>query len=94
MATWSKTTRLIEVHEWHVPNGCWNQLQQALSDAYKTRARMLNADGDDDEISDTDLLFKATDDGVIVYFEAEVPKKKPGWEISSPDPWANGEPPF
>lgn len=90
MATWSRSKRWIEVHEWFVPSGCWNQLAQAIDDAVKSYAgekRILVGD-----VSDNSVLFKPTDEGVIVYYEIERTSKKPS--ISDSDPWRSDEPPF
>lgn len=75
MATWSRSKRTMDIHEWHVPNGCWNQLQQALSDATRTLAEMKGKDVSD--LYDNEVLFKAVDDGVVIYFERE--KVTGGW---------------
>lgn len=71
MATWSRGTRTKQVHEWYIPNGCWNQLQQAINDAVRARAHSLGK-SEHKEISDDALLFRAVDEGVILYYEIEI----------------------
>lgn len=70
MATWNYIVRTKKVHEWYVPNGCWNQLQQALNDALRTRSEMTGTPIG--SLSDDAVLFKAVDDGIIVYYEIEI----------------------
>ena len=99
MATWSRSKRWIEVHEWHVPFGCWNQLAQAIDDAVKSYAEANGILVGD--VADNDVLFKTDDENVIIYYEIERKTPKPAPQVVTADPWGksssgwgNDEPPF
>lgn len=97
MATWEHKVRTKQVHEWYVPDGDHAQLLQAIYQARKKKAELKGVSEKD--LYDNDVMFAATDDGVIMYFEIEVADK--GFkQVPPPDPWGqvgyrhDDDPPF